>query len=326
MAGTRVYAENKPGRLPAYAITEEILWEALRGVPQPLHLTLRSASDPDLAALEAAEFFVGSGFDRRRVALHGKRLRIVHVTSAGIDSYLPLDWLPPGAVFTNSSGIHAEKAGEFGLLALLMLNDGIPRHVTNQRAHRWHRQLNTPIRGKTVLVHGVGALGGAIAEKAKLLGLRVLGTRRSGAPHPHVDRMGTQADLPALLPQADFLVVSSPVTPETRGAIGAAEIALMRPEAGLVNVSRAAVVDYAALAEALRAGRLAGAVLDVFDPEPLPPEAPWWDVPNLVVVPHVSSDNPDDYVRRGVGLLGDNIRALAEGRPLRNVVDEARGY
>ena len=272
--GTRVYAENRPGRLPAYAMTEQFPREALRDAPRPLHVTLRLADDPDLEELGAAEFFVGSGFDAGRIAQHGKRLRIVHVTSAGVDGYLPLDWLPPGAVFTNSSGIHAEKGGEFGLLALMMLNDGIPRHITNQRAHRWNRTLNTPIRGKTVLIHGVGALGGAIAEKAKLLGLRVIGTRRSGAPHPHVDRMGQPAELPRLLPEADFLVVSHPVTAETRGAIGAAELALLRPEAGFVNVSRAAVVDYVALAEALRAGRLSGAVLDVFDPEPLPPEAP----------------------------------------------------
>ena len=325
-AGTRVYVENRRGRLPAYTITEELVREALRDALQPLTLTVRYADEPDFAALAEAEFFMGSGFDTRRLADHAPRLRIVHCTSAGVDQYLPLDWLPAGAVLTNSSGIHAEKGGEFGLLALLMLNDRIPEHATNQRRHRWHRTLSSPIRGKTVLIHGVGALGGAIAEKAKLLGLQVLGTRRSGAPHPYVDRMHGPGDLRRLLPEADFLVVSCPVTAETRGSIGAAEIALLRPEAGLVNVSRASVVDYAALADALRGGRLAGAVLDVFEQEPLPPEAPWWDVPNLLVIPHVSSDNPEDYVRRSVALLAENIGHLVAGRPLRNVVDPVRGY
>jgi phosphoglycerate dehydrogenase-like enzyme len=315
----RIYAENVGGR-SAYGVDEAGIRGALGDLDILVSVTVRSQDDPDLDALARAEIFIGSGFDPQRLAMHGAALKIVHSTSAGVERYMPLTWLPNKAVLTNSSGAHAEKAGEFGLLALMMLNDKIPQHVTHQRQHAWRPSLSSPIRGKTVLIYGVGALGGAIAEKAKLLGLKVMGIRRSGEKHFAVDKMFVPPNLDALLPEVDFIVVTCPLTPETRKAFGREQIARLAPHAGLVNISRAAVVDYKALAEALTEGRLAGAVLDVFEEEPLPAEAPWWDVPNLVVIPHVSSDSGEGYVQRSLAICAMNIRNYLSGRELTNVV------
>ncbi len=325
-APLHVYVETTASLGPDYHMPEARVRAALGEAAGPLALTVRPNDDPDAAALARAHAFVGSRFDTTLLRDHGTALRVVHCTSAGIERYLPLDWLPPGAVLTNSRGIHAEKAGEYGLLALLMLNDRLPQHITNQRRHAWVPDHSTPIRGKTVLIYGVGAIGGAIAAKAKLLGMRVWGIRRSGGSHPHLDRIEGPERLDALLPEADFLVVACPLTAETRGAIGAAQLDRLRAHAGLVNVARAAVVDYGHLADALRAGRLAGAVLDVFSPEPLPADSPLWDVPNLVVTPHTSSDDPDGYIERSLAILAANLRHLRAGTPLVNVVDPLLGY
>ena len=327
-AGTplRIYVENARGVDPAYAMPEARVRAALGEAAGPLAITVRFNDDPDAAALARAHAFLGGKFDTAPLRQHGGALRLVHCTSAGVERYMPLDWLPPGAVLTNSRGIHAEKGGEYGLLALMMLNDRLPQHVTNQRRHVWAPDHSTPIRGKTVLIYGVGAIGGAIAEKAKGLGLRVWGIRRSAEPHPHLDRIAGPEELDALLPAVDFLVVACPLTAETRGAIGLAQLDRLRPHAGLVNVARAAIVDYDHLAGALRAGRLAGAVLDVFAPEPLPADSPLWDVPNLVVTPHTSSDDPAGYVERSLAILATNLGHLRAGTPLVNVVDPRLGY
>jgi phosphoglycerate dehydrogenase-like enzyme len=321
-----IYIENIRGRDPAYLIRAEDLRASTRGVPADCEIVEAFADAPDLAALSRARYFVGSKFDTARLRQHGANLAVIHSTSAGVEGYLPLDWLPAGAVLSNSSGVHAGKGGEFGLLALMMLNDRIPQHASSQRQHQWRRTLSTPIKGKTVLIYGVGALGGAIAEMAKRLSLIVWGVRRSGEPHPHVDRMVTPDALHAVLPEVDFLVLSCPLTEATRGLIGATELALLPPHAGVVNIARQAVMDYAALAEALTAGRLAGAVLDVFETEPLPADAPWWDVPNLMVIPHTSSDSPVGYIARALEIFADNVQRHVAGAPLVNVVDGALGY
>jgi glyoxylate/hydroxypyruvate reductase A len=325
-APLQMYIENIRNRDPAYLITESGVRDALHGLDLPLTIVERYADDPDLDALSRSGFLIGSAFDTERVRQHGHALKLIHSTSAGVERLFPLTWLPGSAVLTNSSGVHADKAGEFGLLALLMLNDHIPQHATSQKQHTWRRTLSTPIRGKTVLIYGVGALGGAVADRARLLGLTIWGIRRSGQPHASVDHMFRPSDLPGLLGEVDFLVVTSPLTADTRGAIGAEEIRRMKPGAGLVNMARAAVVDYEALAIALKENRLSGAVLDVFEQEPLPADAPWWEVPNLSVIPHVSSDSSVDYVKKSLTIFRSNLENLLSEKPLVNVVDAGNGY
>lgn len=324
-----VYIENGKGRPDVYWVTRE-RWAAAAARHPVEAKTVEPVfvfdADRDDAALSRAEIAIGSKIDPARLKAHARKLRWVHSTSAGVESMAPFDWLAPGAVLTNSRGIHGPKAGEFGLMGLLMLNDNMPVHFDNQRRHYWSRVYSTPIAGKTVVIYGFGNMGRAVAAKARALDMRVIGVRRSPVPDPLADSVVGPGDLPAVLPSADFLAVAAPLTAETRGAIGAREIALLKPGAGVVNIGRAAIMDYEALVAALRAGKLSGAVLDVFDPEPLPPESPLWDEPRVIIVPHVSSDDQTRYIDLSLDVFFGNLKNYLAGAPLPTRVDTARGY
>jgi phosphoglycerate dehydrogenase-like enzyme len=253
-------------------------------------------------------------------------LRWIHIIGAGIEHLQPLDWLPKGVTLTNNRGVHAEKAGQYGLMALLMLNNAIPRLVEEQRRHRYVECFTTAITGKVLLVVGAGAMGSAVARQAKRIGLRTIGIRRHPRRTAGFDEVHPVAALDRLLPEADFVVVTAPATTETRHLIGERRLSLMRSAAGLINMGRASVVDHEALAMALRAGTLAGAVLDVFNPEPLPTSSPLWDVPNLIITPHMSSDDALTYAPRTLDLVFENLGRLLAGKRLKNRVDPVRGY
>lgn len=261
--------------------------------------------------------------DLRRIA---PRLRWIHIIGAGVEHLQPLDWLPDGVTLTNNRGVHAEKAGQYGLMALLMLNNAIPQLMDAQRRHRYIECFTNAITGKTLLVIGAGALGSAVARQARRIGLKTVGIRRRPRRTAGFDEVHPAEAIDRLLPAADFVLVTAPATAETRNLLDERRIALLKPAAGLINMGRAAVVDYEALAAALRSGSLAGAVLDVFNPEPLPASSPLWDVPNLIITPHMSSDDALTYAPRTLDLVFDNLGRLIEGKRLKNRVDPARGY
>ncbi len=290
-----------------------------------LRITFGRDGDVLERQLATADALFAWEFDRRDLARRAPRLRWVHAHGAGVSHLMPLDWLPRGAVLTNSRGVHGPKADEYTTMAILMLNNNLPRTVTNQRKARWEQPFNTGIAGKTLLILGVGHVGGGAAHWAKRFGLRVLGVRRTGKRHPAVDEMHRPEALRRLLPRADFVLVTAPLTAETRHMIGAREFDLMKPGAGLINYSRANLVDYEALAKRLRAGRLS-AILDVFDPEPLPKSSPLWKLPNLIITPHCSSDDREDYTPRTLDLVFRNMARFIEGKPLLNRVDPRLQY
>lgn len=278
------------------------------------------------SAMRTAEVLIGWKFPREDLQRRAPRLRWIHLKGAGVEHLLPLDWLPAGLVLTNNKGVHAPKAGEFVAMAILMLNSAIPALMTQQREGRWAQIFSTPVAGKTLVVVGVGHMGGAAARRAKQLGLRVLGVRLSGRPHRHVDEMYGSQDLDRVLPRADFVLVTAPLTTATRNLIGRRQLDLLPRHAGLINLARAHVVDYAALAAKLNRRELGGAVLDVFDPEPLPADSPLWRTPNLVITPHVSSDDEAQYIPRTLDLIFDNLGRYLARRPLRNRVRVNREY
>jgi phosphoglycerate dehydrogenase-like enzyme len=272
------------------------------------------------ALIRDVDVLVGWRFPRENLAQRAPKLKWIHIWGAGVEHLLPLDWLPRGVALTNNSGVHAPKAGEYMLMAILMLNNRIPALVTSQHRAQWNEIFSTCVAGKTLGVIGVGHMGGTAAQRAKELGMRVLGVRRNARPHRYVDEMFGPDELDRVLPRADFVLVTTPLTRETRHLMGRRELGLMQPHAGLINLGRARVVDYEALAEKLERGEIGGAILDVFDPEPLPPDSPLWKTPNLIITPHVASDDWDAYMPRTLDLVFDNIRRYFDGRPLKNKV------
>ena len=278
------------------------------------------------SSIEKAHGLVTYDLPTSDLALRAPDLKWIHIIGAGVEHLMPLDWLPPGVALTNSRGVHAQKAGEYAAMALLMLNAGLPKLAADQRARRWDPVFTPSIAGKTCLIVGVGQMGAAAARQAKALGLHVIGVRRHGRKSRFVDEMVGPNDLDRVLPLADFVIVTTPLTAETRGLIDDGRLGRMKAGAGLINIGRAAVVDYAALSARLRDGHLSGGVLDVFDPEPLPAGSPLWDTPNLIITPHVSSDDADGYVQGVLDIVFDNIGRTLAGRPLRNRVNHRLGY
>lgn len=277
-------------------------------------------------AIGRADVLIGWELPFRDLPELAPKLRWLHLTGAGINHLLPLDWKPERLTITNNRGVHAPKAGEFALMAVLMLNSRMPALMTHQRAHRWEQEFTPVIAGKTLLILGVGHMGGAAAEAVRPLGLKTIGVRRTRAPHPAIDEMVGPEDLAHVLPKADFVLVAAPLTGKTRHLLDARALDLMKPGASIANIGRAGVIDYAALAQRLKTGHIGGAILDVFDPEPLPADSPLWDAPNLVVTPHCSSDDIRQYVPRTLDLVFDNLERLAAGKPLRCVVDPTLEY
>jgi phosphoglycerate dehydrogenase-like enzyme len=322
----RLHIQNDP-LSPNDGVTPPRFATSARGV-RDLRRRLRVTFGVDPPALEKglreAEILIAAHVDGRDLASRAPRLRWIQSTSAGVEKLVPL--LPPDVVLTNASGVHIPKGGEYAMTALLMLNHGVPHFVTRQRERRWDPIFMTPIAGRTVAIVGVGRIGGEVARLARRFGMRVLGVRRSNRPHRWIHRMFTTKNLRAAFRQADFVVVTTPLTPETRGLIGAKELDCLPRHAGLVNLGRGAVVDYDALAAKLWTRELSGAVLDVFHEEPLPPESPLWTTPNVILSPHCAVDDGRAYVTRCLDIFFDNLRRYLAGRPLRNVVDRELGY
>jgi glyoxylate/hydroxypyruvate reductase len=239
---------------------------------------------------------------------------------------VPLDWLSPQMLLTNNSGVHTDKIRESATMMLLMVHARVPAIVSNQREARWQQIFTSTIAGRTVLIVGVGDMGGAVAVAARGLGYHVLGVRRSGAPHPDVGRMYQPEEIDEALPVADVVVLTAPLTAETSMLIDRRRFGLFKRGAGLINIGRAGLIDHAALVEALEDGTVSSAVIDVYDPEPLPSDSPLWHVPNLLLMPHVSSDDDQRYLPKTLDLVFENCRRLMAGEPLLNLVDRRFGY
>lgn len=265
-------------------------------------------------------------FPLRSLDKEAPQLQWIHVIGAGVEGLMPLDWIHAGVKLTNNSGVHVKKVYEFGLMSLLMANARVPQTFTQQVKGVWKPEFTGSPRGKTLLVVGLGDMGGAMAKAGKTLGMKVVGIKRTAKPHPHAEKVHALKDLHKLLPKADVVAVATPLTPQTRHLIGQEELDLMKPGASLINIGRGPVLDQAAIEKALRSGQLACAILDVFDPEPLPAGHSLWSAPNLYISPHCSSDDNDEYMPMTLDLAFANAARLARGRKLANVVDPAIGY
>ncbi|TAH39414.1 MAG: D-2-hydroxyacid dehydrogenase [Planctomycetota bacterium] len=257
----------------------------------------------------------------------------IQAHSAGVERYTSIPELLENdrIVLTNMRAVHGPAIAEHAFAMLLALTRDLPVHLADRAQGRWRRQGSgelAPIvlEGRTMLVVGLGGIGGEIARRAHGFGMRVLATRRSDDPAPaYVERLGKPQDLHALLAEADVVAIAVPLTAETEHMFDAAALAAMKPGSYLINVARGRIVDTDALLAALQSGRLAGACLDVTDPEPLPADHPLWRLPNVVITPHVAAAG-ELTDERAWTLFRENLRRFDAGEPLLNVVDKRAGY
>jgi glyoxylate/hydroxypyruvate reductase A len=325
----RCHVQNHPGQFPAFRATDEV-WAA--GAAKHPELADRLAVtigwtpedfDREIGHAEILFTYIGVLRDQFRDASAppvAPRLRMIYVTSSGVDQAAPLDWLPPGVVLVNNRGTHGPKAGEWGLMAILMLANLVPRHVTYQRERRWQKAYSTRLSGQTLVSIGVGSLASGTLRHARAFGMHVIGVRAQEAPHPDCDEVVPVTRLDAVLPRADHLLIACPLTDATRGLLTRERLALLRPDAGVVNMARGGIVDQDALCDLLDEGRLSGAVLDVVTPEPPPPDSRVWMTPNLIVTPHISADDPITYTPRSIDIFFENLQAWLDGERIPNLV------
>ncbi len=290
-----------------------------------------------LTAVRGAEVYMGMGVPREifLAATMGTeaRLRWAHTGSAGVAAALFPEMLASDVILTNSAGVMGPPIAETVIAMALYFARGFDLALASARERRWLKDAiyepTSPVRelgGATMGIVGFGGVGRDVGARAHALGMRVLATKRVPAPAPSgVELLLGEAGLERLLQESDYVALTVPGTRATRTLIGREQLALMRPQAVLINIARGSIVDEPALIEALSAGRLRGAGLDVFAREPLAADSPLWQLPNVLVTPHVSAVSPH-YWRREVDLIVENLRRYLSEEPLLNVVDKARGY
>ena len=287
-------------------------------------------SDEDLARfyeeMRDADIFVGYQFPRENLKKVAPNLKWIHIIGAGIEHLHPLSWLPDDVILTNNRGAHAPKTCEYAMMAILMLGNHIPRLVTAQRESRWDGHFVSVVADETIAILGAGKQGSAVAFAAKRLGLRTIGVDVDPREREHFDRVVPPDERYDVLAQADYVGVTLPLTAETENCFGEKEFAAMKSDAGFFNISRGKIVDTDALLHALYSGEISGAVLDVFETEPLPPDSPLWSAPNLVMTPHMGCDDEKNYIHRTLDIVLYNVERLLAGEPLENRVDPVRGF
>lgn len=287
-----------------------------------------------LHAVRSAEVYVGYGITRE-LFLAAPRLKWIHSAAAGVGSLLFPELVEREVIVTNSAGIYAIPIAEHVVAGVLALLRGFDLAIARQRERRWDKRAfdgrDSPIREMCevrALIIGTGGIGAAIAQRLTALGASCTGIRRrpERGPPSGFTAVAAPERLDTLLSGHDLLVIAAPATQATRGMVTAERLDRLPRAAIVVNVSRGALLDEHALAARLMAGRLRGALLDVFHEEPLPPNSPLWDIPSAILTPHVAGVSPHMYWERQTTLLLENWGRYARGEPLRNTVDKAAGY
>ncbi|MBX6373544.1 MAG: D-2-hydroxyacid dehydrogenase [Acetobacteraceae bacterium] len=286
---------------------------------------LPRSAQPDEAMLAEAEALFAMGAPPGMLA-HMPRLRWIQALTAGVEAWLARPDLRPEIVLTCARGTHRVQMPENILGALFHITKPYHAAALDQRERRWSRRVSTTLAGKTLGILGLGAIGREVARKAAALEMRVIGTRRGGSDTIEgVERVFGPEGTDAVLAESDFVLLLLPVTPETENLIDARRLRTMKRTAWLINFGRGHLIVDEDLVAAVREGVIAGAVLDVFRKEPLPPEHPFWTTPGITVLPHIGGLHPE---RDGMvaALLAENARRFRDGEPLRETVDRAAGY
>ncbi|MBN1689598.1 MAG: D-2-hydroxyacid dehydrogenase [Dehalococcoidia bacterium] len=277
--------------------------------------------------LSEAEIIYGYGLPNDVIA-RSPKLKWVQMTSTAVDKFLTDDLRRSSVVMTNVRGMHSVPVGEFVISQMLMFAKGAHRCFQQKQGKQWKPFMPLMLYAKTVGIVGLGNIGRQVARLSKSLGMRVLGVRRSEAKSKttkYVDEIFPRRQLKKMLNDCDFVVLTVPLTAETENMIGEAELRSMKPTAYLINVSRGNVVNEDALVNALENNRIAGAGMDVFAVEPLPPGSRLWDLSNVMLSPHIAG-GMECYAEQATDIFCENLRRYMNGQKLLRTVDKKKGY
>ena len=263
----------------------------------------------------------------KNVVSRSPNLKWIQSMLAGVDVAVYADVFQSPVILTNTRGIHGAQMSELTFEMMLMLAKQAPKTFENKQKKKWERFIPVVLQSKTLGVIGLGSIGQEIARLGKAFGMKVVASRRSNntAGTKYVDTLINREHLPELLSQSDFVVLALPATPESINMIGEKELHCMKPSAYLINVARGTVIDEKALIKALKEGWIAGAGLDVYVTEPLPETSPLWELPNVILNPHVGGVI-ETYNLLAINVFCDNLKRYLEGKRLRYIVNKKRGY
>ena len=284
-------------------------------------------------SLADAEIYFGYRLQKKDVAI-AKNLKWIHVPAASVHPLTDLGLQEKGIVVTNSKGLHAVPIAEHVIGCMLVFSRKfLESWQYQQKRHYAAREILTQsplpgeLRGKTVLVLGLGSIGNEVARLCKAFGMRVLACKRNaGGVHENVDQIFSAGDFRQPLPEADYLVIAVPRTANTDGLIGEAEMELLKKSCVIINIARAKIIQREVLMRYLKENRIRGAALDVFEQEPLPSDSELFSLPNVFLTPHTSGVSAAEHWPRMLELFAENLRRYTQGQPLMNVVDLNEGY
>lgn len=315
--------------LVSFDLPEEYMKE-IRSVSPRISVEKCVEKNALIDAMKDVEVLHAGLFDKDILAT-ADRLKWVHNRLVGMDKFLFPEMLKNDILLTSSRGIHKTQASEHTMSLILAWSRNLHKFMRNQLKAQWQRPSGVSVCdelwGKTIGIIGVGSIGAEIAVKAKVFNARVLGlSRRAGRINlSGVDELFPPERLAILLQRSDFVVLAVPLTPETQGMIGEEELRHMKKTAVLVNIARGGVVQEEKLIKAIKDGWIAGAALDVFETEPLPPDSELWKLENVIITPHVAGTTPH-YYQRSTSLFIDNLKRYLNGEPLINLIDKKKGY
>ena len=327
---------GRPGTFPCdlegeknFTITKEHFEKALENVPEikdKIEFFIDWDVDNFNSSMSNSEILLTYDFPTNNLKSIAPNLKWIHCTAAGVEHLFPFDWTYDNLKITNSSGVHAKKAGEYGLMSVLMLQNHLPKIITNQKNKEFISTFGNPIAGKNIVLVGTGALGSSMAKLVEPLGANIIGVNKKGKSVEGCSQILTIDKLDTVLPKADILYLALPETPETKNLINKRRLDLLKTTCGIVNIGRQSALDYEVLCDKLEKNEIAGAILDVFNPEPIDKSSRLWNTKNLVITPHVSSDDNGNYVKMTLELFVKNLKLFIEKKELENQIDKELGY
>ena len=312
-----------------FTITKEHLDKALENQPEikkQFEFFIDWDEDNFNSSMLNSKILLTYDFPTSNLKKIAPNLKWIHCTAAGVEHLTPFSWASKELIITNSSGVHAKKAGEYGLMSILMLQNHMPKIITNQKNKKFVSLFSNPINGKNIVLVGTGSLGSSMAKLLEPLGANIIGVNKKGNPVVGCSKIITIDKLDMVLPDADILYLALPETSETKNLISKKRLDLLKPSCGIVNIGRQSVLDYDVLCEKLNKQEIAGAILDVFKPEPIEKNSKLWHTPNLIITPHVSSDDNGNYVKMTLNLFIKNLKLFMENKELTNQIDKTLGY